>query len=165
MQSKGRETLSAILLGGLIAGAIDIGAASWISGRSLGFIMQVIAGGLLAKATFDGGAGTMAMGFLLQEFMGILIAAIYVFVAKFFLPAWLRRWVVGGLSYGVVIFFVMNYVVLRLSAWRSVPHFTAMKFTENLAAMLVFGLIVALFARRLTGSSVSREGHGASAAA
>jgi hypothetical protein len=165
MQIKGHGTLSAILLGGLIAGAIDIGAASLISGRSLGYIMQVIAGGLLAKATFDGGTGTMVLGFLLQELMGILIAAIYVFLAKSFLPAWMRRWMVTGLGYGVIVFFVMNYVVLRLSAWKSVPHFTAVKFTENMAAMLVFGLIVAFFARRLTGSSVSREGHGASAAA
>lgn len=165
MLYKGQGTLSAILLGGLIAGAIDIGAASLISGRSLGFIMQFIAGGLLAKATFDGGTGTMVLGFVLQELMGILIAAAYVLPAKASLPALMRRWVMSGLVYGVIIFFVMNYVVLRLSAWKSVPHFTALKFAENMAAMLVFGLIVAFFARRAGGSAVAREQHGAGAAA
>ena len=165
MQKQSHGTLAAILLGGLIAGAIDIGAASLITGRSPGYIMQVIAGGLLAKASFDGGAGTMVLGFLLQELMAILIAAIYVVVLKTWLPALSRRWISSGLLYGVVVFFVMEYVVLRLSAWKSVPHFTTLKFAENMAAMLVFGLIIAFFARRLTGSSVSREGHGASATA
>src|ERR1700748_813543 len=117
MQTTSRSTLSAILLGGLIAGAIDIGAASLISGRSLGYIMQIIAGGLLAKATFEGGAGTMALGFVLQELMGILIAAVYVALVKPCLPAFSRRWISSGLVYGVIVFFVMEYVVLRLSAW------------------------------------------------
>jgi uncharacterized membrane protein YagU involved in acid resistance len=165
MQFKGHGTLTAILMGGLIAGAVDIGAASWINGRNPGYIMQIIAGGLLAKATFEGGASTMALGFVLQELMGILIAAVYVLIAKTWRPALSRRWISSGLVYGVIVFFVMEYVVLRLSAWKSVPHFTALKFAENMAAMLVFGLIIAFFARRLTGSTVSHQGHGASATA
>lgn len=32
--------------------------------------MQLIAGGLLAKATFEGGIGTMVLGAILQEAMG-----------------------------------------------------------------------------------------------
>ena len=164
MQNKDRQTLNAILLGGLIAGAIDIGAASLISGRSLGFIVQFIAGGLLAKATFDGGTGTMVLGFLLQELMGLLIAGVYVMLARG-VPLLARRWVLSGLGYGVIVFLVMNYVVLPLSAWKSVPHFTAMKFAENMAAMLVFGLIVAFFARRLGSNAYSDEKHAASAPA
>jgi hypothetical protein len=164
MQNKDRETLKAILLGGLLAGAIDIGAASLISGRSLGSIMQVIAGGLLAKASFEGGIRTMLLGFLLQELMGMLIATVYVLVAKA-LPALTRRWIVSGLGYGVIVFFVMNYAILPLSAWKSIPHFTALKFSENMLAMLLFGLIVAFFARRLTGTAVSGEHHRAGAAA
>jgi hypothetical protein len=46
-----------------------------------------------------------------------------------------------------VIFFVMNYVVVPLSAWKHHPHFSAYSFAANMAAMLVFGLIVAWFAR------------------
>jgi uncharacterized membrane protein YagU involved in acid resistance len=164
MQSKDRETINAILLGGLIAGAIDIGAASLISGRSLGYIMQVIAGGLLGKTSFAGGAGTMLLGFVLQELMGVLIACAYVMLARG-VPVLARRWLISGLGYGVLVFFVMNYVVLPLSAWKSIPHFTALKFSENMAAMLLFGLIVAFFARRLRGSTVSDHKHAASAPA
>ena len=151
MRPKNREVLSAILFGGMIAGAIDIGAASLINGRSPFFIMQAIAGGLLGKATFNGGAGSAILGAVLQELMGVLIAAIYVVLAKT-VPGLLRRWIMSGLTSGVIIYFVMNYVVVPLSALRAKPHFRVGKFAEDMAAMLVFGLIVAFFARRLASA-------------
>jgi uncharacterized membrane protein YagU involved in acid resistance len=150
---KERDVFTAILLGGVIAATIDIGAACVMSGRSPGFILQVIAGGLLGKATFDGGVATMLLGVVLQEAMGLLIATMYVLLAKS-IPVLLRRWIISGLAYGVVIFFVMNYVVVPLSAWKSTPHFTSAKFAANMAAMLLFGLIVAFFARRITASAI-----------
>jgi hypothetical protein len=150
--TKDRDVFIAILLGGVIAGTIDIGAACVISGRSPGFILQVIAGGLLGKASFGGGAATMLLGAILQEVMGLLIATVYVLLAKS-APALLRRWILGGLSFGVVVFFVMNYLVVPLSAWKSVPHFTPVKFAANMAAMLLFGLVVAFFSRRITVSA------------
>ena len=89
--------------------------------------------------------------------MGILIAATYVAVSKI-VPALRRLWIVGGLVYGVVIFFVMNYAVVPLSAWKSMPHFTPVKFAANMAAMLLFGLIVAFFCRRITvGAKLPRD--------
>ena len=151
MQRRELEVLTAILLGGVIAATIDIGAACAISGRSPGFILQVIAGGLLAKAAFAGGWATMLLGAVLQESMGLLIAAIYILLAKS-VPILLRRWIISGIAYGVVIFFVMNYVVVPLSAWKSTPHFTSAKFAANMGAMLLFGLIVAFFTRRIAVS-------------
>jgi uncharacterized membrane protein YagU involved in acid resistance len=156
MQQKNREVLSAIVLGGIIAATIDIGAASLISGRSSAFIMQAIAGGLLGKASFDGGIGTAILGAVLQEVMGVLIATIYVVFSKP-VSGLRRRWTLSGLTYGVIIFFVMNYVVVPLSAWKSAPHFTFLKFAENMAAMLLFGLLVAFFARRLASASPSQD--------
>jgi len=147
MATRAREFVVPVLLGGCIAGTIDIGAACLISGRDLPFILHSIAGGLLAKQSFAGGAPTAVLGLVLQELMGILIAAVFV-TATYYLPALRRRWVLAGLAYGVVIFFVMNYVVVPLSAWRRMPHFTPVKFAANLLAMLLFGLIVAYFARR-----------------
>jgi uncharacterized membrane protein YagU involved in acid resistance len=147
MSKLSRGTLTAILLGGIVAGTIDIGAACLISGRSLTFILHTIAGGLLAKRAYSGGTATALLGLVLQEVMGIIIAAIYV-IAAGALGVLKRRWLLMGPAYGVVIFFVMNYVVLPLSAWKVVPQFTTQKFFENMAAMLLFGLIVAYFARR-----------------
>jgi hypothetical protein len=153
MQQKTRDTLSAIFFGGVIAASIDIAAACLISGRGPAFIMQAIAGGLLGRASFQGGMATVILGAALQEVMGILIAAIYVVSSKT-VPGLLRHWIPSGIAYGVIIFFVMNYVVVPLSALRSAPHFTPGKFAANLAAMLLFGLIVAFFARRIGASIV-----------
>jgi hypothetical protein len=141
------RTLIAALAGGMIAATIDIGAARLINGHSIPFILQTIAGGLLAQQSFAGGTRTVILGAVLQELMGILIAAVYL-GASFLRPALLRRWFAYGLAYGVVIFAVMNYVVLPLSAWHVVPHFSFVRLVGNLLAMLLFGVIVAYFASR-----------------
>lgn len=138
--------LGAILAGGLAAGTIDIGAACLINGRSITFILHTIAGGLLAQRAYAGGWHTALLGLLLQEAMALLIASVYVLAGRH-LSILTRRWVVWGLLYGVVVFVVMNYLVLPLSAWHVVPHFSAWKFAGNLLAMLLFGLIVAFFSR------------------
>jgi predicted Abi (CAAX) family protease len=152
MSERSHGLIAAILCGGIVAATIDIGAACLITGRSIPFILHTIAGGILGKQSFSGGLSTAVLGLLLQEAMGVIIAAIYVLAAQP-LPVLRRRWIVFGLAYGLVIFFVMNYVVVPLSAWRHWPVFSAPKFLANLAAMLLFGLIVAYFAARRTGGS------------
>jgi len=37
----------------------------------------------------------------------------------------------------------MNYGVVPLSAWHVIPHFSTAHLLENIAAMVLFGLIVA----------------------
>jgi hypothetical protein len=137
----------ATLWGGLVAGTIDIGAASLINLASPVLILQFIATGVLGRASLSGGFSSAALGLLLQWLMSIIIAAVYVAAANRI--AWLKvSWIVGGLLYGVVTFVVMNYVVVPLSrapTSHHPPHID--KILENLAAMLLFGLIVAWFAR------------------
>jgi hypothetical protein len=142
-----RGIVSAIVAGGLLAATIDIGSAVLITGRSAGRILQTIAGGLLGKAAFAAGASSMLLGLALQEVMGLIIAAIYV-VGTRGLPGLRHRWLSSGIAYGVVIFIVMNYVVVPLSAWHHVPHFSSSELLANLLAMLLFGLIIAFFGRR-----------------
>jgi hypothetical protein len=141
-----RAVVVSAVLGGIVAGTVDVGAACLINQRPISFILHSIAGGLLANRSFQGGAATAWLGLALQELMGILIAVIFV-VAISLAPVLRRRWLLGGLAYGVVIFFVMNYVVVPLSAWHVIPHFTPAKFLANLLAMLLFGVIVAYFVR------------------
>jgi uncharacterized membrane protein YagU involved in acid resistance len=138
--------LGPILLAGFIAGTIDIGAAALINAVSAEVILKAIASGVLGKASFQQGIQAETLGLFLQWAMSILIAAIYIITARR-IDVLRRRWVAAGLSYGVAIFFVMNYVVVPLSAIGRVPYFTAVRFIENLLAMLLFGLIVAFFAR------------------
>lgn len=132
----------AILAGGLIAGTIDIGAASLINWLNPVIILHAIASGVLGKASFYDGTTSAVLGLVLQWCMGLLIAAIFMLAATKLV--WLkRRWIAAGIAYGVVIFFIMNYVVVPLSAAPfPAHHFRVGKFMENLLAMILFGLIV-----------------------
>ena len=150
MHDRARAFLMAILTGGLLAATIDIGAACLINGRNVMFILHSIAGGLLAKRAFSGGTPTALLGAALQETMSLIIAAIYV-AAALLIPSMSRRWLLFGLAYGVIIFFIMNYLVVPLSAWQRYPHFSPAGFIANLVAMLIFGLIVSYCASRQLG--------------
>jgi uncharacterized membrane protein YagU involved in acid resistance len=144
---------TAILFGGLVAGTLDLGAASLMSGKDPGFICQFIASGLIGKqAAFAGGAGTVVIGLLLQWAMSVTIAAIFV-LASLRLPILRRLWLAAGLAYGVGVFFVMEWVVVPLSAVGRAPHFTPESFAQNMAAMMVFGLIIAGCARWRMGGA------------
>ena len=149
MRKQPHRLLIAIIFGGLIAATIDIGAACLISGRSVPFILRTIAGGILGPKTYSGGTATALLGRLLQEFMGLFIAAIYV-IASQPLAVLARRWVAAGLLYGVVIFFSDELRLGRaaLGPGSTDAHLSASKFVLNLAAMLLFGLIVAYFVMR-----------------
>lgn len=146
MNATHSSMLTAVAWGGLVAGTVDIGAASLINGINPMIILRAIASGLLGPGAFQGGAAVSVLGLVLQWGMSLLIAAIFVIAAR--RMAWMREhWIVSGLAYGVVVFVVMEYVVVPLSAARK-PHFTPVSLLENVLAMLLFGLIVAYFAQR-----------------
>jgi len=161
MRTALRSTTATVVLAGVIAGTIDIGAASLISALSPMVILRAVASGLLGKAAFAGGPLTALLGLLLQWGMSILIAATYVVVTA----RWLgmrRRWRVTGVLAGVVIFMVMNYLVVPLSAAPFRPHFgfhqlltafSPYKFVANLLAMILFGLIIGFSARNIPVSA------------
>jgi hypothetical protein len=146
MKTSSRSWLTTILLGGFIAGTIDIGAACLVNRVGVIIILQAIAGGILGRQSFHDGLPAAALGLALQWLMSILIAAIFVLSSRW-LPWQKRQWLAAGLAYGVAVFLVMNYVVLPLSALGRAPRFTASTFAENLLAMLLFGGIVAFCAR------------------
>jgi hypothetical protein len=139
------------VVGGLVAGTVDIGAAALINSVSPMLIVHYIASGVLGKAAFSVGAPAAWLGLLLQWAMSVVIAAIYWFVTAG-MPSLRQRWWLGGLLAGVVIFLVMNFIVMPFSAAPVTLHeviagFRPAKGAENLLAMLVFGLIVAYCAR------------------
>ena len=141
---------AAILLAGFIAGTIDVGAASLINGYGPIIICQAIASGAIGRAAFHGGLNSAGLGLVLQWGMSIIIAALYIVVAQM-LPVLRRAWLAFGLLYGVGIYFVMNVIVVPLSrAGGKGYHFVPVKFAEDMVAMLLFGAIVAWFARGAT---------------
>jgi uncharacterized membrane protein YagU involved in acid resistance len=141
-----RFPLIPTLLGGLIAGTVDIEAASLINKVNPALILQVIASGVLGTASFRMGSTSVIFGLGLQMTMSVLIAAIYVGAARR-LPMLKRRWIGAGSAYGVAIYLVMNYVVVPLSAAKMAVKFSVVGLAANLLAMLLFALIVAFCAR------------------
>jgi uncharacterized membrane protein YagU involved in acid resistance len=139
--------LTAIVVGGIVAGTLDIGAAALINMASPMRILHFVAGGLRGRDALQGGTSMTLLGIALQGAMSLVIAAIYVAACQQW-RALHRRWITAGLAYGVVVFVVMNYIVVPLSAWGRAPAFTYAGFAENLLAMLLFGLIVSFAARR-----------------
>ena len=138
-----------------MAGTVDIGAAALINMIDPRVILRFIAGGVLGKAALQGGAAVAWLGLFLQWGMSLVIAAIFVLAALRL--RWLTaRTVLAGLAYGVVVFVVMNYVVMPLSAWHRINHFTPASLAWNLLAMLVYGLIIAICARRFLGAPPRR---------
>jgi uncharacterized membrane protein YagU involved in acid resistance len=142
--------LGAILLGGLVAGTIDIGAAALINTTDPLIILRAIASGVLGRAAFQGGLPVSALGLVLQEAMSLVIAAIYV-LAAVRLPVLIRRWIPASLFYGVVIYVVMTFIVVPLSAAPMKLHFALVRNAEDLAAMLLFGLIIGFCTQYVAG--------------
>ena len=134
---------------GLVAGTVDIAAASLINMANPLRILLAIASGLLGKAAFHGGGGVMLLGLVLQWVMSIIIAGVFTLAAAR-IPALARRWVLNGALYGVVVFIVMNFVVVPLSVAPIKPGWalSVPSIVKNLVAMLVFGWLVAYAANR-----------------
>ncbi len=135
--------LTAIAIGGLVAGSLDVFVASAINHASPATILQAIASGLLGKASYEGGMGTVALGLLLQLLMSLAIAAIYG-AAALRTPALFDKPGRFGALYGVGVFIVMGFIVLPLSAAYPKPQPSLSGLVLNLAANILFGLIVAL---------------------
>ena len=134
-----------ILVGGLVAGLVDVGAAALIHQVDPLIVLRAIATGVQGKAAFRGGWQAALLGLGLQCLMSIVIAALYVAVAS--RSKWLRRhWILSGLAAGPVIFAVMEFAVVPLSR-AAKAHFTPVTIVPNLAAMMLFGLIIAFFTR------------------
>lgn len=115
----------AILWGGLIAGAIDITYALGFSaarGVPATRILQSVASGLLGGSAYQGGTATAALGFVLHFLLMFMIAAIF-YVASTRLRFLIERPVAWGALYGFLAYWVMNLIVLPLSAFPSEVKF------------------------------------------
>src|SRR5437870_2015665 len=109
-----------IVYGGLAIGVLDIFDAITFYGIRNGLkparIFQSIAAGLLGReAAVSGGMKTVLLGAFLHFLIAFTIATVFYFVSTI-LPTLTRHAVTSGLVYGVGAYFVMNYVVLPLSA-------------------------------------------------
>jgi hypothetical protein len=110
-------------------------------------ILQSVAAGLLGESSFTGGAATAALGLALHLLIAVSMSVTYYLVAGRW--ALLReRAVLCGAGYGLLLYGIMNYVVVPLSAagpGSKNPLWVGL--TVAVHALLI-GIPIALFARR-----------------
>jgi hypothetical protein len=117
-----RRFLAPVVSGGLSAGAIDLTYAftyHGLHGIAPSRILQSIASGLLGMRAFDGGVSAALIG-LIAHFLILLVAAALYCAASRHLKLLVRRALPCGMAFGAVIYTVMTFVVVPLSA---APHF------------------------------------------
>ena len=140
-----RNALLAIAVGGGIAGTIDLLQACILFGWD---IPLVIAGGLLGREAFQGGAGTYALGVVLHFFIACSAAAVY-YGASRKLVFLKEHPLVCGLFFGAAVEDVMRLIVLPLSALHSKGPYKLKDLILGLIVhMVVVGLPISSSVRR-----------------
>jgi hypothetical protein len=139
------SALMAIAVGGGIAGALDLLQACILFGWD---IPLVIAGGLLGRDAFHGGAGTYVLGVLLHFLIACSAAAIYYGASRWLV--FMKEYpLVCGLFFGAAVEEVMRLVVLPLSALHSRgPYKLHDLILGLLVHMVVVGLPISYTVRR-----------------
>jgi len=145
--ASGTKTAPAILVGGLIAGALDITYAILRTiqlGGDPVRMLKSIAGGLLGREVMQGGTGYAVLGFGLHFLIALGAACAYFLISRKF-SLLLQRAALSGILYGALFYLFMNRVVLPLSALASKP---ALQMPGLLVHMFLIGLPIALSVRR-----------------
>ena len=143
--SRKGNALLAIAVGGGIAGTVDLLQACILFGWD---IPLVIAGGLLGRGAFQGGAGIYVLGVILHFFIAFSATAIY-YAASRRLGFLKEHPLVCGLFYGIAVELVMSFIVLPLSALHARGPYELHDVIQGLLVhMVVVGLPISFSVRR-----------------
>jgi len=144
MKDDLRNSLQAILWGGVAAGTVDMIMATASSvgrGRAPLDGWRFVASGLIGKTALEGGWVTGVLGLLVHYSLTTIMAALFVLAVRR-QPGLLRSPWVSALIYGALIFAAMNYVIVPHSGvptWKTPSGFWA-----NLSGAMAHGFFVAL---------------------
>jgi Na+/alanine symporter len=140
-----KNALLAIAVGGLIAGTLDLLQACILFGWD---IPLSIAGGLLGRQAFEGGAGTYVLGVFLHFFIACSAAAVYYAVSRR-LVFMKEQPLVCGLFFGAAVEEVMRLIVLPLSALHARGPYQLQDLILGLLVhMVIVGLPISYSIRR-----------------
>ena len=146
-----KRDLATAAIGGGVAGLLDAIYATVLWGMVLGSdpaaVWQSVASGLLGKASFQGGAATATLGLALHFFIAFVMALVYVRAAPR-LPVLLARPILMGVLYGFVLYVVMSFGVVPLSAIGFRPPNLVGSIRALIPHILFVGPAIALIAAR-----------------
>ncbi len=144
----GRGILLPILVGGGVAGTLDLTSAFISYGWG---VPRAIASGLLGSSALHGGVPAWILGVVLHFFIAFSAATIYCLSSRRL--AFLKEhFFVCGLFYGIAVFLVMNLIVVPLSAapFKSTTFQLAGLIQGLLVHMFLIGLPIAYSARNFS---------------
>jgi hypothetical protein len=155
-ESNRDSILRAIICGGLAAGVFDLAFAIvyfGTKGAKAVNILHSIAGGVLGReAAVQGGYLSASLGLVLHFVISFGAAAVFVMASR-----WWRFMVSkpapSGLVYGAVVYFVMSWVVVPLSAHTVREYPPSVDWISVAGHMVLVGLPIALFAKFWSGKS------------
>ena len=141
-----------ILWIGLVAGTLDITenlVFNHFRGISPWRVFQYIASGLIGMKSFQLGLASVALGVLIHYTIALFWTGVFYTASRKF-SILVRRPVICGLLYGVVVYLVMNFVILPLSQVPPRPAAVTLPSRINavLALLLFIGLTISLLTRR-----------------
>jgi hypothetical protein len=152
------KSLANILWIGVVAGTLDITeniVFNVFRGITPFRIFQFIASGLIDGRSFQLGWASVGFGVVIHYTIALTWAAIfYVAATRFNFSVLTRRPILSGLLYGVLVYVIMNFIVLPLSAVPARPSAATIVVRVNavLALMFCIGLPVALLVKRTRGA-------------
>lgn len=148
--SRRPRILAAIAGAGLTAGLFDFTIACVESDKPPLFIGKAVATGWFGKAAFQGGLDVSLIG--IASHFGIMLCFAAAFVVASLREPALRRWFfIAGPLYGAVVFDVMRFIVMPLSAAGYGMPKPPVLFFEFAGHVFLVGLVIAAWARTILG--------------
>lgn len=144
-----RSVWKTILVATLISGTLDILFAMILTvafGRQIPGMLRFVASGPF-PAALDWGAGGALLGLLVHFTLMAIMAIAFVFIVRM-RPVLLDTPWRTALAYGILTYFVMNWVVVPLRFQAPLPPRALSVVTQGFAHIVLVGLVFAFVARR-----------------
>jgi hypothetical protein len=145
----------AITIGALAVATLDmldcVVVYGLLRGVTVAQCFQGVASGLLGRASFQGGWPTVLLGGVLHLFNATVMVIVY-FLAGKRLPLLTRRPVLSAVLYGCLVFVVMNFLVIPVSAARMM-RITWPNLVNGLLGHIIAVSLPCLWVARVTGPS------------
>ena len=155
------RAVDTIILGGLLAGILDIADAfivTTINGGTPTRVLQAIASGVLGREAYQGGAVSAALGLALHFVIALGAASAFLVISRRF-PAVLRYAAWSGVGFGLAVWAFMYHTVLPITFSRpNVLPAWPLLLNQLAIHALGVGLPIALVARRSSRRAVTTIG-------
>lgn len=140
-----RSGLGLVLVGGLIAGALDLTFACvfyGLQGATPVRILQFIASAVLGPGSFEMGLASATLGAFFHFFISVGAAGIY-YLASLRFPFLTRQVALSGAIFGVLMFLAMHFIIVPLTAIKPGPMKVGNVIGELCSHVFLFGMVIA----------------------